>query len=107
MPLFKCDRCDCIDNTALGAYWHNKAEGMPVLCAECATGRWHGQFPKAAAQASGYVQRPDGFWEWRGQSAPVVCSLCNGTGRRRCTDLMCQCMTDFHRCHCNQRNTMV
>lgn len=71
MPIFKCEKCGCAENTALGWYWAremlaNKVDlsdvgeqyrGKP-LCSECApvryldgkpTGfrhRWHGKFPK-------------------------------------------------------------
>jgi hypothetical protein len=46
MPLFNCSKCGTIENTALGAYWYNRAKDLPVLCSECATGTWHGQFAK-------------------------------------------------------------
>jgi hypothetical protein len=52
MPIFVCDQCDCVDNTALGGnYWsrltkrESRGTGV-VLCAECVTGTWHGEFPK-------------------------------------------------------------
>lgn len=53
MPLFVCDKCHGIDNTALhGNYWtrlvdddKKKFSGM-ILCSECHTGTWHGRFPK-------------------------------------------------------------
>jgi hypothetical protein len=50
MPLFHCSQCGCIENTALGAYWYNKAKGKPVLCSECDTGKWHGRFPKTQGE---------------------------------------------------------
>ena len=42
MPLFACQKCQTIENTALGHYWAEKEK----LCSECATGKWHGKFPK-------------------------------------------------------------
>jgi len=53
MPLFVCDKCHGIDNTALhGNYWtrlvdsgKKKSSGM-ILCSECHTGTWHGRFTK-------------------------------------------------------------
>jgi hypothetical protein len=42
MSLFKCQKCGCIENTALGRYWGAKEK----LCSECATGKWHNAFPK-------------------------------------------------------------
>lgn len=65
MPLFVCDICQCVDNTALGHYWGKSHDyfGKPellgkALCSECTPdtykdgskntdgGRWHGKFPK-------------------------------------------------------------
>ena len=61
MPLFICDECDCIENTACGHYW---CKGMQfidekirdkALCSECCPaslmknrnfGKWHGLFDK-------------------------------------------------------------
>ena len=47
MPLFHCSKCEVIENTSLGKYWREKSKGLPVLCSECATGAWHGQFSKS------------------------------------------------------------
>lgn len=57
MPLFKCEQCGCVENTALSNYWtrninwdSTNAEPLknPALCSECdpEIGKWHGQFPK-------------------------------------------------------------
>jgi len=46
MPLFTCSGCGAVENTALGDYWNARREGRPVRCSECATGAWHGRFPK-------------------------------------------------------------
>ena len=42
MPLFICQKCKTIENTALGDYW-TKAK---KLCSECSRGKWHNRFPK-------------------------------------------------------------
>jgi hypothetical protein len=49
MPLFVCDDCGAVDNTACGgSYWiRNKTE--KVLCCECYTGKWHDDFEKKIA----------------------------------------------------------
>ena len=47
MPLFVCEKCGCVENTALGNYWLAKER----LCGECYTGSWHGRFPKRKATA--------------------------------------------------------
>lgn len=74
MPLFKCETCGCVENTALSNYWTRNIDwaqqgvtlSNPALCSECdpAIGRWHGWFPKrpwdALAEAnSGMPNRPN------------------------------------------------
>lgn len=57
MPLFVCDKCHAIDNSACGGnYWDRllkdglkETSGM-ILCAECRTGIWHNQFAKRTYQ---------------------------------------------------------
>lgn len=64
MPLFVCDKCGAIDNTALGFYWSRNRvnfkdpalKGM-ALCTRCVpeeyddgsktgyNGKWHNKFP--------------------------------------------------------------
>jgi hypothetical protein len=44
MPLFLCDRCDAVENTALGRFW--VPVGEPRICSACSTGKWHGLFPQ-------------------------------------------------------------
>lgn len=46
MPLYVCDHCRAVENTALGKFWLRRPRKLPVLCSECATGEWHGRFPK-------------------------------------------------------------
>lgn len=46
MPLFICEKCGTIENTATGWYWWPSIEGQPVLCSECHKGKWHGHFEK-------------------------------------------------------------
>lgn len=65
MPIFVCDQCSCMDNTALGHYWSRMSEHTfkdksligKALCSECAPaqwadgsktgmGKWHNHFPK-------------------------------------------------------------
>lgn len=66
MPLFCCEKCKCIENTALSNYasrnqniWSSEYIGKK-LCSECAPskyksgkptpyGVWHGKFPKKSA----------------------------------------------------------
>jgi len=49
MPLFKCDNCDCLENTALAPHsWTQLLNKQPMLCSECepAQNKWHGRFKK-------------------------------------------------------------
>lgn len=77
MPLFVCDKCKAIENTACGHYWGAASraardnsrwwkdaslEGLR-LCSDCmpaeysdgsknsSGGKWHGRFPKETATA--------------------------------------------------------
>jgi len=68
MPLFICEKCGCVENTALGHYWGKDAkciegtEWDKALCSECAPdkflggtnynkgGKWHGRFKKMSLQ---------------------------------------------------------
>jgi hypothetical protein len=46
MPLFECDKCHCVENTATGSYWGQSEK----LCSECKYGEWHGRFIKEPAK---------------------------------------------------------
>ncbi|MCK9428718.1 MAG: hypothetical protein M0R17_01740 [Candidatus Omnitrophica bacterium] len=70
MGIFSCEKCGCMENTALSKYW-SRGEG-PVLCSECdpKIGKWHGRFEKKSA--AGMLIGSDGFLysseiglEWR------------------------------------------
>jgi hypothetical protein len=54
MPLFACDKCNTVENTALGDYWVHAGKDEPVLCSECSTGTWHGRFPKERADSGNW-----------------------------------------------------
>jgi hypothetical protein len=62
MPLFKCanSECNAVENTAVSPYITQIMRGEKPLCSECATGKWHGIFPKKVADAS-WVEGPDGI----------------------------------------------
>lgn len=51
MPLFRCEECGCVENTACCNYWMHKNDGEPLLCSECdrVIGEWHGMFTKRTA----------------------------------------------------------
>lgn len=46
MSGYICEKCGCIENTALGGYWFNVVNKEPVLCSECNDGAWHNEFEK-------------------------------------------------------------
>ena len=47
MPLFVCDDCGCVDNTATSDFYRQAQEGSPKrLCTFCRTGTWHDRFPR-------------------------------------------------------------
>lgn len=64
MPLFVCDACETVENTALGHYWNRDDARWPpevrgkALCSACGPtrypngsptglGRWHDRFTRA------------------------------------------------------------
>ena len=80
MPMFICDTCSGIENTALGTAW-DRATGaytgllvkdhaaVEALCSECTPpekafrgkgGVWHGEFPKEIATEE--IVRARGHW---------------------------------------------
>ena len=63
MPLFKCEECGCVENTALCWYWPRQAKKQSLLCSECDPdiGKWHGMFEKRTAD--GYATNQYGFLE--------------------------------------------
>ena len=69
MPIFKCETCGAVDNTACTNYWRRDKpylggkEGTPAQCSECdpKIGKWHGLFPKQNATKEGYLLGNDGF----------------------------------------------
>ena len=46
MSIYICEKCGCIENTALGDYWNNIINNEPIICSECSTGKWHNRFDK-------------------------------------------------------------
>ena len=52
MPLFKCEKCGVIENTALSmCSWGAKKK----LCSQCcpAQKKWHGRFPREFKMSKG------------------------------------------------------
>lgn len=81
MPLFICEDCGCVENTALGRYWTRDTDLWSddnrgkALCSECSPtefksgekydrgGKWHGRFPKEKPKVEGlekgwYINAP-------------------------------------------------
>lgn len=76
MSLYMCEKCGCVENTALGFYWSRDQPMWPedvrgkALCSECGPttfsngdptdlGVWHGRFEKRSAK--GYHLDSEGF----------------------------------------------
>lgn len=63
MPLFACEHCHTVENTALSNYAcrYVSKPPAPALCSACdpEIRRWHGYFPRTSAQ--GYWLGSDGF----------------------------------------------
>jgi len=62
MPVFKCSKCSCVENTATSNYWNRPKDSVP-LCSECdpEIKKWHGIFKKRSAVGVGYWVGEDGF----------------------------------------------
>lgn len=47
MPIFACEECGCLENTASSNYW-SREKGAPALCSQCdpEIRKWHGRFPR-------------------------------------------------------------
>lgn len=81
MPLFVCDRCHGMENTALGHFWSRNMRDFPreALCSECVHegvvsgeiteqysfldkhGGWHGEWPWRAVTKQVLKQRREEF----------------------------------------------
>lgn len=63
MSLYVCDKCNCIENTALSHYWHkNRSLGHEDLCSKCDSSidKWHDCFPQRQYDGDEIViNRPD------------------------------------------------
>ena len=70
MPLFRCTRCDVVENTALSNYWltqlaaHKSAQPHEPLCSQCDPdiGEWHEEFPREAVSAEWYENPQGHLW---------------------------------------------
>ena len=76
MSLYRCTKCDCVENTACGEYWaqqmeaHKAGRKLEPLCSQCRTGTWHGQFERYAVPKDWLVD-VRGFL-WSPESAKTV-----------------------------------
>ena len=61
MPLFECDKCGCIENTACTTHYWGCSD---KLCSECDTGKWHDRFEKQSAKGL-YVDNQGFLWSQR------------------------------------------
>lgn len=63
MPLFMCENCGCVENTATSNYWTGKFKRGFVQCSACDPDirEWHGYFDKKNAREEGYYIDKNGF----------------------------------------------
>lgn len=70
MPIFECEQCHCVDNTALTSFWWDVfQENKAALCSQCDPnrGQWHYEFPRMSAEeyiakcGPGSIKFPAGF----------------------------------------------
>jgi hypothetical protein len=61
MPLFRCSKCNCVEDTALCHFWSARLRQTPAECSACdpTIGKWHGEFPRESAE--GYVKDRNDF----------------------------------------------
>lgn len=79
MPVFRCNKCGCVENTATGWYWSRNMSSTPerwkeALCSEHGPkfidgdfsdeeeGEWHGKFDKMSA-TGWYVDESNFIWQ--------------------------------------------
>jgi hypothetical protein len=64
MPLFRCSKCHCVEDTALSNYWSAHLRRNPAVCSACdpKIAKWHGEFPQESAQ--GWQSDERGFLLW-------------------------------------------
>ena len=48
MPLYECEQCHCVENTALTNFWSSHIDRKPQLCSACdpEINKWHDAFPR-------------------------------------------------------------
>ena len=60
MSLFQCESCGARENTACSpGYWLSDEE----ICSLCATGEWHGEFPRMLLPMGEFKTNGDGNLE--------------------------------------------
>jgi hypothetical protein len=71
MPFFRCDKCFCVEDTALSKYWLARLQESPTLCSACdpKIAKWHGQFPQESADGwrsdkRGFLWHPRHVEDW-------------------------------------------
>jgi hypothetical protein len=96
MPLYRCEKCGCVENTALGNYWSRNIKSIwpdeflgKALCSECSPqvfrdgtrsdlGEWHDEFPKRSAD--GMLIDQEGFLWSREEQMPRHCRVVGAVG---------------------------
>ena len=79
MPLFRCSKCGCVENTALSGFWkeqyvaYKDEREMAPLCSACdpEIGAWHGRFPQDSA-AGWFIDQFGHLWRGTEKLSPAI-----------------------------------
>jgi len=79
MSYFQCDKCGCVEDTALCHYWSARVRQTSTLCSACdpTIAKWHGQFPREPARdwisdKRGLLFSKRDVERWLGQSIETI-----------------------------------
>jgi hypothetical protein len=79
MSFFQCEKCGCVEDTALCHYWSARVRQTSTLCSACDPniGKWHQQFPREPAadwisDKRGLLCSKREIENWLGQSIETI-----------------------------------
>lgn len=82
-PMFVCDKCRAVENVVCTiGYYPNFKSYRPVLCSECAEGKWHGLFRKLSLIETEYVISDDKILLRRDGTRPLGVPRLTATPRK-------------------------
>ena len=80
MPRFRCNICNCVEDTALSNYWSARLQQAPTLCSACdpKIAKWHDEFPREPSEGWQSDERGILVWnkreveDWLGQGIDIA-----------------------------------